>query len=257
MNFIFDLDGTICFKGKPVTKKIMDMLRELEQQGHQVLFASARPIRDLLPVIDQHFHSATLIGGNGSLISRNEKVVFSQAFSSEQVAAMKEIIQTYDAAYLIDGDWNYAYTGDPMHPIKANLDPDNLAEQVQLEELNQVVKILVLQSDEQEKVAGEAEALGLRVHRHHGEDIVDISPPGIDKWTAIQQAGIGEGEYIAFGNDANDIEMFRHAKYAIMIGKHEELASYAHVDIPLGEACEQTIVDSLRDFAAGKIFAHA
>jgi Cof subfamily protein (haloacid dehalogenase superfamily) len=257
MNFIFDLDGTICFEGKPVTKKIMDMLKELEQNGHQVLFASARPIRDLLPVIDQHFHSATLIGGNGSLISRNGKVVFSQAFSSDQLAAMKEIIKTYDAAYLIDGDWNYAYTGDQMHPIKANLDPDNLAEQVQLNELNQVVKILILQSANQEKVAAKAEALGLRVHRHHGEDIVDISPPGIDKWTAIQQAGIRKGEYIAFGNDANDIEMLRHAKYAVRIGEQEELIGYAHVDIPLGDACEQTIVDSLEDIAAGRVFVHS
>ncbi|QXE01612.1 HAD family hydrolase [Terribacillus sp. DMT04] len=250
MNFIFDLDGTICFKGKPVTTKIMNMLKELERNGHQILFASARPIRDLLPVIDQHFHSATLIGGNGSLISRNGKVVFLQAFSSQQVAAMKEIMKMHNAAYLIDGDWNYAYTGDPMHPIKANLDPDNLAEQVQLDELSQVVKILILQSADQEKVAAEAKALGLRVHRHHGEEIIDISPPGIDKWTAIQQAGIKEREYIAFGNDANDIEMFRHAKYAVMIGKHEELASYAHVDIPLGDTCEQTIVDSLRDIVS-------
>jgi Cof subfamily protein (haloacid dehalogenase superfamily) len=257
MNFIFDLDGTICFKGKPVTKKIMDMLKELEQNGHQVIFASARPIRDLLPVIDQHFYSATLIGGNGSLISRNGKIVFTKTFSSEQVAAMKEIMKMYDAAYLIDGDWNYAYTGDSMHPIKANLDPDNLAEQVQLDELNQVVKILILQSADQEKVAAEANALGLRVHRHHGEDIVDISPPGIDKWTAIQYTGIGEGEYIAFGNDANDIEMLRHARYAVRIGEHEDLISYAHVDIPLGAACEQAIVDKLRDIAIGKTCAHS
>ena len=245
MNFIFDLDGTICFKGKPVTKNIIDTLKLLEQNGHRVIFASARPIRDLLPVIDEHFHSTTLIGGNGSLISKNGKIIFSRAFSSVQLTAMKNLIETYSAAYLIDGEWNYAYTGDLEHPIRSNLDPNGLAEEVLLENLGQVVKILILHSANQEKIASEAEKLGLRVHRHHGENIVDISPPGIDKWSAIQELGIKENEYIAFGNDANDIVMFRHAKYAVMIGEHEELVRYAQRDIPLDEVCEQTIVDCL------------
>lgn len=249
MNFIFDLDGTICFKGIPVTKNIIGTLKELEQNGHQVIFASARPIRDLLPVIDEHFHLATLIGGNGSLISKNGKVIFSRAFSPIQLAAMKNIIETYSAAYLIDGEWNYAYTGNPEHPIKSNLDPNGLAEEVLLEDLGKVVKILVLHSADQEKIASEAEKLGLRVHRHHGEDIVDISPPGIDKWSAIQEIGIKEKEYIAFGNDANDIEMFRHAKYAVMIGEHKQLAHYAKRAILLDEDCEQTIVDCLKELS--------
>lgn len=247
MNFIFDLDGTICFKGKPVTKDIIDTLKEMEDNGHQVIFASARPIRDLLPVIDEHFHSTTLIGGNGSLISSNGKVILARAFSPVQLTAMKNLIETFSAAYLIDGEWNYAYTGDPEHPIKSNLDPKNLAEEVLLEDLGQVVKILILHSADQAKIASEAEKLGLRVHRHHGEDIVDISPPGIDKWSAIQELGIKEKEYIAFGNDANDIEMFRHAKYGVMIGDHKELAVYAQRAIPLDEVCEQTIIDCLNE----------
>lgn len=250
MNFIFDLDGTICFKGRPVTQHIMDTLKDLEQNGHQVIFASARPIRDLLPVIDHHFYSITLIGGNGSLISKGGKIIFSHAFSPVQLHAMERVIEAYKASYLIDGEWNYAYTGDPAHPLKSRVDPDGLAEEVKLEDLEQVVKILVLDSADQEQVASKAEKLGLRVHRHQGEGIVDISPPGIDKWSAIQEAGIKEKEYIAFGNDANDVEMFRHAKYAVMIGKHEELAHYADAAIPLDEACEEGIVAMLKDLAA-------
>ncbi|MGG3025562.1 HAD hydrolase family protein, partial [Brevibacillus parabrevis] len=48
MRFIFDLDGTICFKGQPISKSILDCLLELEQEGHTVGFASARPCRDML-----------------------------------------------------------------------------------------------------------------------------------------------------------------------------------------------------------------
>lgn len=56
MQFVFDLDGTICFKGKPVSDKILDSLAELTKNDHQVIFASAKPIRDMLPVIREDFH---------------------------------------------------------------------------------------------------------------------------------------------------------------------------------------------------------
>lgn len=43
MNFVFDLDGTLCFNGKSIDKEIIDALQELKFAGHQVIFASARP----------------------------------------------------------------------------------------------------------------------------------------------------------------------------------------------------------------------
>ena len=36
--------------------------------------------------------------------------------------------------------------------------------------------------------------------------------------------GIDKGDYIAFGNDSNDISMFENALYTVMVGHHEELA---------------------------------
>ncbi|WP_317914320.1 HAD hydrolase family protein [Carnobacterium maltaromaticum] len=54
MKFVFDLDGTICFNGGPVSPRMMNYLKELSVD-HEIIFASARPIRDLLPVIDPYF----------------------------------------------------------------------------------------------------------------------------------------------------------------------------------------------------------
>ncbi|MEC1535480.1 HAD hydrolase family protein [Bacillus sonorensis] len=53
MNFVFDLDGTICFEGQPVSEHLLMAFEELKAQGHEVIFASARPIRDLLPVLHE------------------------------------------------------------------------------------------------------------------------------------------------------------------------------------------------------------
>lgn len=42
MKFIFDLDGTICFSGKPLSGFIVQALDSLIEKGHEVIFASAR-----------------------------------------------------------------------------------------------------------------------------------------------------------------------------------------------------------------------
>jgi len=53
VQFVFDLDGTICFKGQPLSASITSALEDCLQHGHDVIFASARPIRDLLPVLPE------------------------------------------------------------------------------------------------------------------------------------------------------------------------------------------------------------
>jgi len=60
LKFVFDWDGAICFKGQPISNKILEALSELRDE-HEIIFASARPIRDMLPVIDPSFHHLTMI----------------------------------------------------------------------------------------------------------------------------------------------------------------------------------------------------
>lgn len=88
MKFVFDLDGTICFKGQPISKKILHSISALTGEGHDVIFSSARPIRDMLAVIDKSYHHYTMIGGNGVLISREGRIIRTHAFSSNKIREM-------------------------------------------------------------------------------------------------------------------------------------------------------------------------
>lgn len=54
--YVFDLDGTIVFQGKPISKAIVKAIKELERRGHEIIFASVRPICDMLPVIDESLY---------------------------------------------------------------------------------------------------------------------------------------------------------------------------------------------------------
>ncbi|MFJ7827403.1 HAD-IIB family hydrolase [Psychrobacillus sp. NPDC096623] len=245
MRFVFDLDGTVCFKGQPISNRILHSLSELTKADIEVIFASARPIRDMLPVINEAFHHYTMIGGNGSLISIKGKVIKSNTFSTNEINEIKYLINQYNATYLIDSDWDYAYTGSDTHPILQNLDPAKLAKMVSLESLDSVVKVLFLTSNSMDELAEKLSKLNVYVNKHSNENVLDISPSGINKWSALETLGIKENTYIAFGNDANDISMFENALHTVMIGYHEKLAPFAKETISLSGDYEQEIIEKI------------
>jgi Cof subfamily protein (haloacid dehalogenase superfamily) len=246
MNFVFDLDGTICFKGKPLSSRINTALQALEKEGHTVIFASARPIRDMLPVLDEYFHRHTLIGGNGALISEEGTITFAKSFSEEQIEYIKRVISDHKAACLIDGKWNYSYTGSDSHPILNNLDPQKRAANISLDDHTSIVKVLILTAEDKNDLLEKLSALDIVIHMHRGEDVIDISPKGIHKLAAIQRL---TGNYIAFGNDANDIQLFKGASRSIMIGHHAELSGYADESISLEGDYEEKIIQMLRELS--------
>lgn len=247
MKLVFDLDGTIIFKGEPLSEGIASAIAELQHKGFDVIFASARPVRDMIPVLDEQFHNGTLIGGNGSMVYREGKLVSETSFQPESMNALQELIETYQATYLIDSEWDYAYTGPDDHPILNNLDPYQLASHVPVGELPTIVKVLILTASHMEELTERVENLDVVIHRHHKEDLIDINPKGIHKWSALQQIGVKEGEYIAFGNDANDITMFEHAAHAIQIGDLDSLTPFSDETIALGEDQEEHIINKLRN----------
>ncbi|MBW3113676.1 MULTISPECIES: HAD-IIB family hydrolase [Bacillaceae] len=249
MKFVFDLDGTICFKGEPVSKRIVQSLLDLKSSGHELFFASARPIRDMLPVLDVRLHSYPLIGGNGSLLYQHGEVIHSTSFHPNDLAKIHELIDQYEATYLIDSEWDYAYTGPNNHPILDFLDPANLASSLPVESLNSIVKILLLTSTNFQDMLIDLKSLDIVVNTHTNEKVVDLSPANIHKWSALSTFGVSEEDFIAFGNDANDVSMFRKAKHAVMVGYHEGLSDYADEHIPFTGDYEEEIIKKLKELS--------
>jgi hypothetical protein len=245
MLFVFDLDGTIIFRGEPLSKTIAEALVQAEALGHETVFASARPIRDMLPVLDERFHRHLLIGGNGSLVARDGRVVHAETFQPEQLAALLAAIAECGCTYLIDGEWDYAYTGRADHPILRNLDPHRKARNLPVEQLDPIVKICLLSSDMEDELRARLAELDVVIHEHRSENLFDINPPDIHKWSALRKTGVAAGGYVAFGNDANDVTLFRHARHSVMVGHHPDLAPWATESIPPAE--EETLAVRVRD----------
>ncbi|TDQ41135.1 HAD-IIB family hydrolase [Aureibacillus halotolerans] len=248
MRFVFDLDGTICFRGQPVTEPILRQFDALVARGHEVIFASARPIREMLPVLHDRFHSVSLIGANGGLVSKKGIISAVQPFTHDELLLIYELIEHHKATYLIDGDWNYACTG-TNHPILENMDSRQVAKCVPITELGDIIKVLILSAEHTGNLLDKLHQLNFVPHTYQEDGGIDISPRGIHKWRALQTLHVEENNFIVFGNDANDESMFQKSRHSVMIGEHPKLAPLATERIETGESCERRIIEKLEELS--------
>lgn len=231
MHFVFDIDGTLCFDGKTINPSIVHALKKLSDAGHEIIFASARPIRDLIPVIPEPFKEAKLVGGNGCFISEQTQVS-ANVFSADLIDQLRFIIQTHQLTYLADGKWDFAYTGDKTHPIYKNIDQSS-AKNIPLLELDTVCKLVLFNPPQQ--VITLLEQLPLSITTYKNEHAIDLSPLGINKVSGLKKLNICE--FIAFGNDSNDQCLFENSLYSICVG-HNEVHQYASKKIAKDEVAE-------------------
>ncbi|QTD40638.1 HAD-IIB family hydrolase [Sporosarcina sp. Te-1] len=232
MNFVFDIDGTLCFDGKNIDAEIIEALQELKVAGHQVIFASARPIRDLVPIIPKNFHEGLLVGGNGTFTydyGKIEVVHFERQLLNQLIA----LIKSQQLKYLADGQWDYAFTGDISHPIYRNIDKTS-STNLPLELLFPVCKLVLFQPNKE--VLGLLDTLPVTVTHYKTEHAIDISPLGIDKVKGLHMLNIQQ--FVAFGNDSNDQCLFEHAIYSICVGNHE-VRRYAKENIKRADVPEK------------------
>ncbi|MFL4359163.1 HAD-IIB family hydrolase [Streptococcus uberis] len=224
---VFDLDGTIVFDGKAIEASLLELLRQLQEKYH-LIFASARPIRDMLPLLGD-FEKSDLIGANGSMYRQNQLIHLKDYLTQKTSEKILQLIDTYDLDYIVDYDWDYsARIRDKDNHILEKLDPDSIASQVPLSQ-KQVTKIILFGVNPDLAKLFQKLTEATVLYHDLVEELV-ITANGIDKYNAIK-ALIGDESYIAFGNDHNDITMLENAQKAICLGNLLQSTNYHSMDI--------------------------
>nr|WP_314740051.1 HAD-IIB family hydrolase [uncultured Haemophilus sp.] len=229
--FVFDIDGTISQNGLPVSAEIAHQLERLAQT-HQVIFTSARPIRDMLPMLPQSLHqSAIFMGCNGGMAYQNGDFLFVNALPTDAVERIINALNTHQIPYVLDGKWGYSLS-EIYHPFHDYIDTLSKAKMPEAALIKEgITKILVL-SNHQKTVLLSLVDTQFSVHQHKQEDIFDITPPNNNKYATLQKL-VGKQPYIAFGNDENDFLMLRHAEQSIFL---EDKADFENADFYLNIA---------------------
>lgn len=229
MNLVFDLDGTICFNGKDIEANILPELLRINKE-HNIIFASARPIRDMYPVLKNDFPNNDLIGGNGSIYKQNNEIKIN-GFKKEELSKILIMCESLNIPVLVDGKWDYFYNG-PDNDLSAKLDTDNLASNVSWTELEEIIKVVFICSSQEQQSELELKiksGLECEIHHFANEPIFDIVPLGINKANVVKHI-LNEEGYVAFGNDYNDIKLLNEADNGYIIGDDLQLSRIENIN---------------------------
>lgn len=247
MIFVMDVDGTICFNGLFIEDILHSEIQRIGK-NHQIIFASARPIRDLLPVV-KAFECPILIGGNGSIVSINNEVSVVKSIPINAFEYIKSLIIKNDLEYIIDGSFDYSANVNPNNKIYRQLDPDHLAKNVKIEEIDEPIKIILinLNDDMFEMIKNNLEKYEstLSINYHKRENNIDITAQNINKYTTLKSI-IHDKLYIAYGNDINDYELLKHAETVYYVSEDNQEVPFDNVNIIQNDA--YSVVESMKHY---------
>ncbi|MDO4432412.1 MAG: HAD-IIB family hydrolase [Aerococcaceae bacterium] len=251
MNVVFDLDGTLCFDGQTIAPIIREALHALIQNGHTVLFASARSYRDCLPVIGEDFANQYVIGLNGGVVYHQARVIYQTNIAGHGYQQLTAYCQQKGIPFFVDNVFDYASFQEEKMPFYPHVDPLKLAKKVAVRDLENPIKLVIYLGEHTEHLQALStfvqEDATLSMMYHEGEHCFYVNAKDVHKASALQH--VLQQPYICFGNDKNDLEMFRNAQYAIQIGDYEPLTPYANQQLKATQTLESDIAMTIRQLA--------
>lgn len=231
---VFDIDGTLCFDGVSISPAILTEIENLSRHS-AIFFASARHPRDMVRLLpDSLIQCSALIGANGAICKRGETVLYLRPIQNRDVDSIITILDRHHCAYLIDGVEGY-HKSTITHHFFGCIAPEGSCRERSIIALQKVgiIKFLVLSSSAENFEALYTEILmipGLSLHKH-SDGTFDITIASTDKYIALHEAFGIEEDFICFGNDDNDLPLFKKSAYAFLVGDKETLAPYADEQI--------------------------
>lgn len=231
LNFIFDLDGTLCFNGSTIDKKIIDTIKTYKDYNHNIAFASARPYRDCLMLLDEELRKELIIGLNGSMAYKNNKLIFSKSIDYSLYLKITEYCLENEIPYFIDDEMNYDVYMEEKISFYKFVDTLNIAKKVDRNDIKNPLKLVIYIGDNIEVKKNLDDMLkseSVVTMYHEIEKLYYINPEDINKSTTIKKFF---NDYIAFGNDKNDIQMLENALYSVQVGNYEQLKEFADIQI--------------------------
>lgn len=237
MVYVFDIDGTISFNGINIREDIVVAIEKLLENNYQVIFASARPIRDMMSIIPIQFHDCIWIGGNGVFVKEKSEITV-KSFDEEMHKCIIEYIQANDIEYMLDSKWDYTYQANTLYKLFGNIN-SQVASNVDLRSHKEISKLVIFNPTVSDREFFMRKDVSM--HYYLEENILDIAPGISDKYITLCDLGIEK--YRVFGNDANDVKLFKNADFAYCVNQ-SEYANYADLVISEEEVSKYIIKEA-------------
>lgn len=233
-----DIDGTLVPDGtSKINKEIFDVILALKEKGIMFAAASGRQYESIRNLFKTISNDIIFISENGNLVMCRGEVMAKTEIMKEDVSVIKKMIDEIKdcqlilsgakTTYIRKGDTDlYKLLNEGYHYNTTLVDDfdDSIDDTI--------IKMSLFQKDGRaEEVAGEDFMNYWNTHPRitavcAGKEWIDLFDKNGNKGNAIEQIqkimGIKTSETMAFGDNLNDIEMLRHAKYSYAVGNARE-----------------------------------
>jgi Cof subfamily protein (haloacid dehalogenase superfamily) len=236
---VTDLDGTIVREDNTVSPRMLAAAHRLRERGIPLIIATARTPVGLRTLSDLDGLFDLAVCNMGSIGVGGDAVLWQKWFAEHEMRAVVE------ATHRLPGAGIGAHNGErwlmteayATHQGWGSRGPRSIVEveQVLLARASSIAVCVPGMTPVALIEALTAHGIGAQTANltTAGRNIVDISPPGVDKATgvalALQRLGIDPADAVAFGDMPADIPMFRLVGCAVAVGAgHPDVVAAAH-----------------------------
>lgn len=231
----FDLDGTLLNSQKKITQKSKEIIKTLHNRGHQFIIATARPLTTTNRYVTDLQVPVSIILQNGACYLDPNNNLISNYIENEIFIEIVEYIQKSDAnsaisimnndQWLTFSDFNFkSYYNVDFGPIKMT--------KTEIYK-SQCTKILVNNCTIGKKIKSVYENL-VNIIETDNQTLVQIMNKNASKEAVIKKMleakNDTEKNLLCFGDDHNDIGMFKLAGHSVAMGNSinelKEIANY-------------------------------
>lgn len=235
--FVFDLDGTIIFNGKRLSEKNEALLKQIVDNGHEVIFATGRSGFDANFVLPTWCHNFAKTLFNGGLSITSEGFVVRDVhLSKSSVVDISEMCLAKSYPFTVDGASHF-FSYPLEHDIfKKSVDffmARNYEHDLERLLLSNIYKILILHMDSYHEFNDYAVNNNLVIKHHSYDECFDLVPECCNKYIGIKSlvSNYDPSDVFVFGNDFNDYEMLSSFHNSVVFGNIEKLQNVAKINI--------------------------
>lgn len=233
--FIFDLDGTIIFNDQKLCYEYEDLLKKINSEGHTIIFASGRPIRDfglLMPEWTHGFNKA-LFGGGVSI--KNKDIIRNNIIPRQSIIELLELCHKNNLPYILDDHINYYHP--PGSKVMYDFIDISMIGAYKVDNLdkileNDIYKLFVLEDKSIQMIREYTQDNFLEVHHHTKFTSFDVLPKGVNKLNGVDGLfSEDKDDVFVFGDDLNDYPLFINFHNSILMGDNPLLDKIAKINI--------------------------
>lgn len=235
----FDIDGTLLDERKQLPPSAKEALRCLQEAGHELVLASGRsPF--MIARLAEELRIDSYVGFNGQYVVLRGKRVYTNPFRTEDLHDLSKFAARlgHPLVYLNE---SRMHSSVPYHPYVdeciGTLQHKHPEYEPRFYERTEIYQTMLFCAEREERQYEEVFP-GLRFVRWHPRS-VDVLPSGGSKANGIAQLigrlGFDPEQAYAFGDNLNDVEMFRYVGHSVAMGNAPDavkrLARYVTTDV--------------------------